>query len=101
MYTNLKQRIQQELDTAEEDINTQYPQWMYDNILKICSEYEEKMEGAILWQWVDVIDRAEETGQPIPTKEEAKEIIRVMIDDHDCNNGITWNTIDYYIREKP
>lgn len=54
----------------------------------------------IVWGIVDIIDRAKETKRKIPTKERAQEILDEMMHRHDCNYGITWDTIDHYLEEK-
>lgn len=47
----------------------------------------------ILWLPQDVIDRAKEQGISL-NREQAGEIIESLHDNHDCNYGITWETID-------
>ena len=63
-----------------------------DQAIKVCQKYwEDKI--AVVWGAEDVIDRAKEQGKRV-SKERACEILQEMLDEHDCNNGITWNTID-------
>ena len=52
----------------------------------------------VIWSWIDVQGRAERREVEI-TEEQAKEIIRTIHGEHDCNYGITWDTIDYHIDE--
>jgi len=33
------------------------------------------------------------------TEEQAQEALEAMIDNHDANYGITWNTVEYYITQ--
>lgn len=55
---------------------------------------------AIVWDADDIIDRAADTHPDLEVSyEEAIDIIEQMKRRHDCNLGITWDTIDYYIEE--
>jgi len=57
---------------------------------------------AIVWDAEDVIDRAKDIyeGEDFEvTMEEAIDIVEKMKRRHDCCNGITWDTIDYYLDE--
>jgi len=90
MYSDLKERIKQIL---EKDDAT----WVYDDIFKVCDEYEQRMKGCIEWSAIDIIDRAKDVNMQVPTEDEAQEILEKMIEDHDCNLGITWDTIDGYL----
>lgn len=56
----------------------------------------EKGELVITWCVEDVLMRAEENGIPC-TEDEAQYILNSMDDCHDCNNGITWDTIDFWL----
>jgi hypothetical protein len=53
---------------------------------------------AIWWHIDDVKSRAEEDGIKL-TDDEAREILLLAKDDHDCNYGITWETFDDYIQD--
>ena len=59
---------------------------------------------AIRWCFEDIISRAEEMvecgrNETIPTEDEARDILKAMEHNHDCNYGITWDTIDYHLDE--
>jgi hypothetical protein len=63
--------------------------------LKIFERYwEDKI--AIIWSAEDVIAEAKQNGKRC-SKEKAQEILQSLYDDHDCNYGITWQTIDEYL----
>lgn len=47
----------------------------------------------ILWLPQDVIDRAKEQDITL-NREQAGEILESLHENHDCNDGITWETID-------
>ncbi len=95
--SNLKQKIQQAFDNGDIDPNTCYPQYMYDDIMKIVDDYELMMEGAIVWGIEDMIATAANLSDPyIMDEETALEALRDMINRHDCNIGITWDTLEYY-----
>lgn len=71
----------------------------------ICEQVYERVmnnvkdEIAIVWHIEDVITRAKDTDVPVPTEDEAREILRLIDADHDCNSGVNWGTIDYYLTE--
>lgn len=48
---------------------------------------------AILWSTDDIIERAKENYHTL-TKEDAFIILSNLKKNHDCNYGITWETID-------
>lgn len=50
----------------------------------------------ITWHKDDVIQRAQESQNLIVTNEQAREILKAIEKDYDCNCGITWDTLDYY-----
>jgi hypothetical protein len=56
---------------------------------------------AIVWDAEDVIGQAEMLfdGEFYPSRKEAREIIEKMDRYHDCNYGISWETINYYLHE--
>lgn len=51
---------------------------------------------AIIWCVSDVIDRAAENDITLSV-EKATEILAEVYRRHDCNNGVTWDTLDCYI----
>lgn len=50
----------------------------------------------IEWGTVDILSRAEDLKKTI-TQKQAQDILEEIEHRHDCNYGITWNLIDYYI----
>jgi len=62
-------------------------------------EFEQYKKESIKWGIEDFISRAEDIGYTI-TEEDAQNSLEDMIDNHDCNYGITWETLDYYIADK-
>jgi len=64
---------------------------LYENLLKEFRQY--KLES-IKWGVKDFTS-LEVDGQEI-SEENAQIALTDMIRHHDCNNGITWDTIDYY-----
>lgn len=49
---------------------------------------------SIVWHIDDVIDRAAERGIRRLSKRRAREVLRRIEDNHDCNEGICWYTLD-------
>lgn len=93
MYSDLKQRIMpllQEMDDIYSGSN--------QKIIAILDEYEEKMVGAIRWATDDMIAQATGEGWEL-SEEDAQTALEDMISHHDCNLGITWETIHYYISQ--
>lgn len=90
MYTNLKEEILPLL----KDMSKTSPE--YKMIIKILERQDKAAKGAILWCADDVIERARQCKKwcKIPSKKEAQEILEELIDNHDCNYGITWEHID-------
>jgi hypothetical protein len=67
--------------------------------LEIIVELKKK---SIEWSEYDFETRASDTHGPrkwrkIYDPSKFGYALEVMIKDHDCNNGITWDTIDYYL----
>lgn len=50
----------------------------------------------ITWHKDDIIQRAQEVENLIVTDKQAREILKAIKNDYDCNCGITWDTLDYY-----
>jgi hypothetical protein len=48
------------------------------------------------WHIDDVASQAESTGETL-TKEECQDVLAMVIRKHDCNIGINWDVIDYWI----
>lgn len=53
---------------------------------------------AIVWSAQDIMNRAEDNDIDI-TEEQAKDILNSILEKHDCEQGITWDTIDLAIQE--
>ena len=56
------------------------------------------IEIAVSWCKEDVRGIAESSGIEL-SDHEIGEILNSMIDDHDAQHGITWDTIQYYVDE--
>lgn len=74
----------------------------------VLSLYKELRERSIIWsvedfesRAIDVLDLEEgdESWKEIYDEDKFDHALTTMIHDHDCNNGITWDTIDYYLDE--
>ena len=65
------------------------------NTLK--KEFEQYKRESIKWGCEDFIQRAEDTGYKC-SKKEAQKLLEEMIHKHDCEVGITWFTLDYYLQ---
>ena len=50
----------------------------------------------IIWSPEDVIERAKEN-DIIVSQEDAEYILQRVSSDHDCNYGVSWETLDCYI----
>lgn len=50
----------------------------------------------IVWMAEDVLHRAKEIEKEI-TLEQAKEVLRICLSEHDANLGVCWETFDYWI----
>ena len=50
----------------------------------------------IMWHKDDVLGRAEALAIEC-TDLQARKILQLMSKNHDCNSGISWDTIDYYL----
>lgn len=65
---------------------------------ELVKQLEDLGYGVILWHIDDVLDVADVYERKI-TREEAEEILRVAIDNHDCNYGLTWESFKLYMHE--
>jgi len=68
-----------------------------DEYNKLAKEQEDKI--TISWSIVDVHGRNVDMEDRDMTDEDAREILRGVEANHDCNFGITWEHIDNGIRE--
>ena len=53
---------------------------------------------SIVWSTLDIQSQAESMGLSLDD-DQAYEILEQVIDDHDANIGVSWDTIEYYITE--
>lgn len=78
--------------------------WITKTILSYFSDYRleqtlvDRGHAVAMWSYHDVVGYAvgKEPAIIIPDFI-AKEIIYEVHHNHDCNHGITWDTLDYYI----
>jgi len=64
-----------------------------EETLKDLDYYKGQEVCVIMWGEEDVIARAKELYETC-THKQAKEVIRRIKRNHDCNNGISWETLD-------
>jgi len=66
--------------------------------IKIAKYYRER---SILWAVEDFESRAEdiegENWREVYDENKFENALTAMIHDHDCNDGITWDSVDYYL----
>jgi hypothetical protein len=102
MYSDLNERIEQIYIRFTEELPDPTSVCLFmKEIQPIIDEYEQAAKESIRWKAEDFLDRALEAhGYDLYTEDEAQEDLEEMIDSHDCNYGITWNTLDYYILQR-
>ena len=61
----------------------------------LLAEFEQYKKESIKWCIDDFIDQDRYS----ITEEQAQRALEEMIQNHDCNYGITWNTLEYYINK--
>lgn len=66
-------------------------------LAKLQKKFDDFRERSIAWGVDDFIARAEERGYTI-SKPVAEKCLKEMIRNHDCNYGISWETLDVYIQ---
>jgi hypothetical protein len=64
----------------------------YDTLLE---EFEQYKKESIKWDVIDFLYYEMDDGWSI-TEEQAQHALEMMIHEHDCEYGITWNTLEYY-----
>lgn len=66
-----------------------------------AEDFYEKDKCVVIWGIEDIKNRAQENyGHDVVISDKlALQIIEKMQHNHDCNHGITWETIDYYLNE--
>ena len=62
---------------------------------KLDRQFEQYKKESIKWSIYDFIDY---DGYEI-SEDNAQAALEEMIDRHDANNGITWQTVEYYLQE--
>jgi len=68
-------------------------QEMYE---KLLAEFEQYKLESVKWGTLDFTS-SEVDGMQI-SEDKAQDALEDMIRHHDCNNGITWVTVDHYLR---
>ena len=71
---------------------------LVDKVERALAEKGETIH--LVWSYEDVIARAKDVGCKIPSKKRAIEIINEINHRHDCNLGVTWETIDCYLEQE-
>lgn len=71
------------------------PIFVMDEWEKLKAEFEQYKLESIKWGIEDFID-LEVDGFEI-NEEQAQEALEEMIHQHDCNYGITWDSLSYYV----
>jgi hypothetical protein len=66
---------------------------MYEELVKEFNQYQSE---SIKWSVEDFTEYAPTIGY-IMTEEQAQDALYHMIDDHDCEYGITWHTVAFFI----
>lgn len=61
-------------------------------------EYDDKDNIVVSWGIEDVIYSAADLGYTL-NKKQAREILNKTLDQHDCNIGISWETINCWIED--
>lgn len=71
-----------------------------ENEIELVERYRRGARG-VFWNTLDFEDRArrmeEEEGMELFDRSLFPEALERMLEDHDANYGITWNTIDYWL----
>jgi hypothetical protein len=73
------------------------PTAVVNKIRELCN----KLDRSITWSVEDFAERARQlkgkNWRRYYDEDKFDEVLLTMIHDHDCNNGITWDTIDAYL----
>lgn len=77
------ERLKKIVDSVREDFN-------------ILNEYEEAGYFGLNWSLPDIIDKAEDMGFEC-SEDEAREIAYTIEQNGDCEYGISWESIAYYV----
>lgn len=64
----------------------------------VHKEYEEAGYFGLNWSLPDIVSKAEDMGVEC-SEDEAREIAYTIEENGDCEYGITWDTIAYYIEQ--
>lgn len=62
---------------------------------QLLSEFEQYKKESIKWSVDDFLEY--EQDEYVISKEQAQKALESMIHYHDCNDGITWDSLMYYI----
>lgn len=73
-------------------------QQLKSQLAKARSRHEQYQRESIKWGAEDFMHRAKEIGYTI-SRAKAQDSLEEMIRRHDCNHGITWETLDFYIQQ--
>lgn len=73
-------------------------QELKSKLTKLERKHEQYKRESIKWGVGDFMGRAKDTGYTI-SRAKAQDSLEEMIRRHDCNFGITWDTLDFYIQQ--
>lgn len=62
------------------------------------TEWDEKDYISIFWHVEDVFEACEDEGIEL-TNQQAREVLRLLKENHDCNYGFNWETIIYFAQD--
>lgn len=99
----MKELLQAALNALNQIPNTTLKGIEYDDTYELAAWISRKLKEEnnvihITWCVDDVIDRAKEQGITIGIKK-AREVLAEVKRTHDCNYGVTWETLDYHTEE--
>ena len=63
-------------------------------VKELFARYLSGKQVFIVWDIDDVLERANEFGKAV-TEKQARDILALCEDRHDCNYGISWDLIDF------
>lgn len=69
-----------------------------DKYIALQAEFDQYKKESIKWGVEDFMDYDTE-GEYTITEEQAQEALLDMINNHDCNHGITWGDVEFYIEK--
>ncbi len=89
--------VDEAIEILKEGLTAKDPKKAIKKALEILDDRD---RICICWYIDDILQRAEDTNHKPVTKKKAREILEEMEHRHDANNGITWDTIDFYLDNK-